>query len=74
MSGLATYAPLRRRIGRMGAIEASHRLGERQMFDLLYEGNRIAAHLASEAHKPAGARKDGEVWTSMIVVEWAPAE
>jgi hypothetical protein len=44
------------------------------MFDLLYEGNRIAAHLASKAHKPTGARKDREFWTSMIVVERAPAE
>ena len=58
----------------MKDIEAADHLGEGQMFNLLHEGDGIAAHLASKANKPAGARKDREVWTSPIVVEWASAE
>ena len=55
-------------------LQALHSVPERELLELLDERNRVAANLATEAHKTRGTGVNDQVWSAAVHVEWTPAD
>jgi hypothetical protein len=63
------------RYGRHGTcVQHACRVAKRQLLDLLNKCNRVAAGLASEAHKTRGSDVHDQVGSTAVSMEWTPAD